>query len=65
MKEGLINSAQQMDDFCRDKGFAKWFETSAKENINIDEATRYLISEVFIEIYFDFDFQFFILFLRL
>jgi Ras-related protein Rab-32 len=51
-KEGLVNNAQQMYDFCRDKGFAKWFETSAKENINIDTSTRYLIGEVIVKIYF-------------
>ncbi|CAF1057706.1 unnamed protein product [Rotaria sordida] len=45
-REGLVNSAQQMDEFCRAKGFANWFETSAKENINIEAAARFLISEV-------------------
>jgi len=49
-KEGLVNNALQMDEFCREKGFAKWFETSAKENINIDTSTRFLISEVIIGI---------------
>jgi Ras-related protein Rab-32 len=49
-KEGLVNNALQMDEFCREKGFAKWFETSAKENINIDTSTRFLISEVIIKI---------------
>jgi Ras-related protein Rab-32 len=60
-KEGLVNNAQQMDEFCRDKGFAKWFETSAKENINIDQSTRYLISEVIVIISFYCNFMFFIL----
>jgi Ras-related protein Rab-32 len=46
VKEGLVNNAQQMDDFCKEKGFAKWFETSAKENINIEASSRFLISEV-------------------
>jgi Ras-related protein Rab-32 len=35
-----------MDLYCKDKGFAKWFETSAKKNINIEIAMRYLIDEV-------------------
>jgi Ras-related protein Rab-32 len=35
-----------MDEFCREKGFDKWFETSAKENINIDTSIRFLINEV-------------------
>jgi Ras-related protein Rab-32 len=45
-KEGLVNNAQQMDDFCKEKGFAKWFETSTKENINIEAPFQFLISEV-------------------
>ena len=35
-----------MDAFCQEKGFVKWFETSAKEDINIEAAARFLISEV-------------------
>lgn len=46
-----------MDEFCREKGFAKWFETSAKENINIDASTRFLISEVNIQIFVKFHFS--------
>ena len=46
-----MNNAQQMDEFCREKGFAKWFETSAKENINIEASTRFLISEVMFVIF--------------
>ena len=45
-KEGLVNSSSQMDDYCKERGFAGWFETSAKENINIDEAARFLVSSV-------------------
>ena len=35
-----------MEEYCRDKGFIKWFETSAKENINIDEAAKCLVDKV-------------------
>ena len=35
-----------MDEYCKDKGFTHWFETSAKENINIDEAARNLVAKV-------------------
>ncbi|KAL5013834.1 hypothetical protein ScPMuIL_008104 [Solemya velum] len=45
-KEGLVNNTAQMDEFCQSKGFTGWFETSAKENINIDEAARFLITKV-------------------
>ena len=45
-KEGIVSNSSQMDQFCKDKGFVKWFETSAKENINIDEAAKCLVSQV-------------------
>ncbi|XP_065191400.1 ras-related protein Rab-32-like [Sycon ciliatum] len=45
-KEGLVNSSAQMDDYCKERGFAGWFETSAKENINIDEAAKFLVSSI-------------------
>lgn len=35
-----------MDEYCREKGFAGWFETSAKDNINIDDAAKFLVGTV-------------------
>ena len=35
-----------MDKFCEEKGFIGWYETSAKENINIDEASSFLVQKV-------------------
>ena len=35
-----------MNEFCAEKGFAGWFETSAKENIGIDEAAAFLVNKV-------------------
>ncbi|KAK8785155.1 hypothetical protein V5799_008480 [Amblyomma americanum] len=32
--------------FCQEHGFAGWFPTSAKEDININEAMRCLVAEV-------------------
>lgn len=45
-KEGIVNSASKMDEYCKEKGFSAWFETSAKENINIEEAARSLVKKV-------------------
>ncbi|XP_072175487.1 ras-related protein Rab-32-like [Diadema setosum] len=45
-KEGLVNNSSQMDEYCKDKGFVNWFETSAKDNINIDEAARFLVTSI-------------------
>lgn len=42
-KEGLVNNPAQMDEYCRDRNFVGWFETSAKENINVDDAARLLV----------------------
>ncbi|XP_042210628.1 mucin-5AC-like [Homarus americanus] len=45
-KEGVVNNPARMDDYCRERGFSGWFETSAKENINIDEASRFLVNKI-------------------
>ena len=45
-KEGMVNDSSKMDDYCEEKGFIGWFETSAKENINIDDAAKYLVQKV-------------------
>lgn len=45
-KEGLVNSPEKMDEYCKEKNFAGWFETSAKENINIEEAARFLVNKI-------------------
>ena len=44
--EGFLGNVSQLDDYCKEKGFAGWFETSAKENIGIDEAARCLVAKV-------------------
>ncbi|XP_076605344.1 ras-related protein Rab-32 [Chaetodon auriga] len=35
-----------LDGFCKDNSFAGWFETSAKDNINIDEAGAFLVKQM-------------------
>ena len=43
-KEGLVK--EQMEEFCKEKGFVGWFETSAKDNINVETAAKFLVSKV-------------------
>jgi len=43
-----MNNTAQIDEFCKERGFIGWFETSAKENINIDDAARFLVTQVFV-----------------
>ncbi|XP_076833336.1 ras-related protein Rab-38 [Brachyhypopomus gauderio] len=45
-RDVLTNNGIEMEDFCRDNGFLGWFETSAKENINIDEAANCLVKHI-------------------
>merc|ERR1711941_155202 len=45
-KEGFARNAAQMDKYCEEHGFAGWEETSAKENINIDKAVKFLVSKI-------------------
>jgi len=37
---------EMMNQFCKENNFIGWFETSAKENINIDEAGRFLVEHI-------------------
>ncbi|XP_043996152.1 ras-related protein Rab-38 isoform X2 [Gambusia affinis] len=36
----------KLDFFCRENGFVGWFETSAKDNTNIDEAAHCLVEHI-------------------
>lgn len=45
-KEGIVSNPSKMEEYCKEKGFVGWFETSAKENINIDDAARLLVSQI-------------------
>ena len=35
-----------LDAYCAEHGFIGWFQTSAKANVNIDEAARHLVANV-------------------
>ena len=39
-------NAQELDDFCKQNGFLRWFETSAKTDERIDEAVNSLVDEI-------------------
>ncbi|XP_065566868.1 ras-related protein Rab-32-like [Artemia franciscana] len=45
-KEGIANSPSKLDDFCKEKGFIGWFETSAKDNVNIERAAKFLVKRI-------------------
>ncbi|XP_037946104.1 ras-related protein Rab-32 isoform X3 [Teleopsis dalmanni] len=45
-KQGIVTTPEKMDEYVRENGFVGWFETSAKENINIDEAAKALVNKI-------------------
>ncbi|KAF7206510.1 ras-related protein Rab-38b [Nothobranchius furzeri] len=42
----LTNNGIKMDQFCKDHGFVGWFESSAKDNLNISEAANFLVKHI-------------------
>ncbi|XP_076606037.1 ras-related protein Rab-38b [Chaetodon auriga] len=42
----LSSNSIKMDQFCKDHGFVGWFETSAKDNLNIAEAANFLVKHI-------------------
>ncbi|CAH0381137.1 unnamed protein product [Bemisia tabaci] len=46
IKDGQGSNAAKMDEFCKEHKFAGWFETSAKDNINIEEAAKSLVTKI-------------------
>ncbi|RWS07138.1 hypothetical protein B4U79_12506, partial [Dinothrombium tinctorium] len=45
-KEGDSANAAFLDRFCQENGFVGWYFVSPKENINVEESARFLVSEV-------------------
>uniref|UniRef100_A0A672PHA7 Ras-related protein Rab n=2 Tax=Sinocyclocheilus grahami TaxID=75366 RepID=A0A672PHA7_SINGR len=45
-RDFLTNNSLKMDQYCKENGFVGWFETSAKENININEAANFLVKHI-------------------
>ncbi|KAK7926352.1 hypothetical protein WMY93_008662 [Mugilogobius chulae] len=42
----LASHSPKLDTFCKENGFVAWFETSAKENSNIEEAAVCLVEHI-------------------
>ncbi|CAG5872247.1 ras-related protein Rab-38 [Menidia menidia] len=42
----MASQMPKLDSFCRENGFVGWFETSAKDNTNIEEAARCLVEHI-------------------
>ncbi|KAG2463454.1 ras-related protein Rab-38 [Polypterus senegalus] len=45
-REGLIPQLPRLEPFCKEHGFVGCFETSAKENTNIEEAAHCLVENI-------------------
>jgi Ras-related protein Rab-32 len=45
-KEAFQKSPAQMEKYCEENGFVGWFETSAKDSINIDKAAKFLVNKI-------------------
>jgi len=43
---GYVKNATEMDKYTHENGFIKWFETSAKDNVNIDKAAKFLVQHI-------------------
>ncbi|KAG9265703.1 ras-related protein Rab-38 [Astyanax mexicanus] len=46
LREGVCSQIPKLDTFCKENGFVSWFETSAKENTNIEAAARCLVQHI-------------------
>ncbi|XP_070971585.1 LOW QUALITY PROTEIN: ras-related protein Rab-32 [Oncorhynchus clarkii lewisi] len=44
--EGNKELSSLMVNYCKEKGFLGWFETSAKDNLNVDEAGAFLMENM-------------------
>ncbi|KAK2871158.1 hypothetical protein QQF64_002304 [Cirrhinus molitorella] len=45
-RDFLTNNSLKMDQYCKENGFVGWFETSAKDNVNINEAANFLVKHI-------------------
>jgi hypothetical protein len=45
-KEGVAKSEEALNQFCLENGFVGWMFVSAKDNINVDESAKFLVTKV-------------------
>lgn len=45
-KEGPAANPKLLDAFCLESGFAGWFYTSSKDNLNVEESARFLVGKI-------------------
>ncbi|XP_059398535.1 ras-related protein Rab-38 isoform X2 [Carassius carassius] len=45
-RESLRSQIPKLDTFCKENGFVGWFETSAKDNTNIETAAKCLVDHI-------------------
>eukprot|EP01126_Amoeba_proteus_P050679 TRINITY_DN6005_c0_g1_i11.p1 TRINITY_DN6005_c0_g1~~TRINITY_DN6005_c0_g1_i11.p1 ORF type:complete len:150 (+),score=38.33 TRINITY_DN6005_c0_g1_i11:398-847(+) len=45
-EKGWGKTPEEMDTFCKELGFVTWFETSAKDDTNIETASNALVSAI-------------------
>lgn len=45
-KDGWGKTKEEMDKFCEEHGFVTWFETSAKDDVNIEAAANELVKHI-------------------
>lgn len=43
---GVTIDREMLDKFVKDNGFIGWYETSAQKNTNVDDAMKYLITNI-------------------
>lgn len=46
MPSQIGKTPEEMNTYCAEHGFAGWFETSAKDNKNIEEAAKFLVEKI-------------------
>jgi Ras-related protein Rab-32 len=44
--ENVTVDANKLDAYCKEHNYAGWFDTSAKTNVNIDKAAKFLVEHI-------------------